>query len=67
MLSLTIAFTLYYIVVRKTIYSNLASFSPHNNSTLSWASYQITINLSHSAWDVTDCMLSLSDEEKTKF
>ena len=64
-LGLTIAITLYYIVVRKPIYSDLASFNHHNNSTLSRASYKITINQSHSAQDEMDC--TLSDEEKTKF
>ena len=64
-LGLAIAVTLYYIVVRKSIYSDLASYSPHNNSTLSRASYKITINQSHSALDEMDC--TLSDEEKTKF
>jgi len=64
-LGLTIAVTLYYIVVRKPIYSDLASFSSHNASTLSRASYKITINQSHTALDDTD--RTLIDEEKTKF
>ena len=34
-LGLTIAVTLYYIMVRKPIYSDLAIFNHHNNSTLS--------------------------------
>ena len=64
-LGLTIAVTLYYIVVRKPIYNDLTSFGQHNSSTLSRASYKITINQSHSALDETD--LTLSEEEKTKF
>ena len=65
MLGLAIAVTLYYIVARKPLYSDLAALSQQNTSSLTRASYKITINQSHSALDMTD--LTLTEEEKTKF
>jgi len=62
-LGLTIAVTLYYILVRKPLYTDFPSLS--QNNTLSRASYKITINQSHSALQEED--LPLDEEQKTKF
>ena len=66
MLGLAIAVTLYYIVARKPLYSDLAALSQQNTSSLSRASYKITINQSHSELDEADLQLQ-EPEEKTKF
>ena len=64
---LTIAATLYYILLRRpqSIYTDLT-----NNSTLSRADYKITINKGHIATSLQDQDLTLiaaDVEEKTKF